>query len=52
VADTLVRLAEELRSSWAPTGYGVLREPVLGRTTQAVLRRAPCPVVVVRGPQD
>jgi nucleotide-binding universal stress UspA family protein len=51
VADTLVRLAKELDSEAIVVGshrHGRLSDILLGSTTQAVLRRAPCPVVIVR----
>jgi nucleotide-binding universal stress UspA family protein len=55
VADTLVRIAREVAAAavvgGAP-GHGVIRELALGSTAKEVLHRAPCPVVVVRGPKD
>jgi nucleotide-binding universal stress UspA family protein len=51
VADTLVRLAKELDSEAMVVGShrrGRLSEILLGSTAQEVLRKAPCPVVVVR----
>jgi nucleotide-binding universal stress UspA family protein len=51
VADTLVRLAKELDSEAMVVGsnwHGRLSEILLGSTAQEVLRKAPCPVVVVR----
>jgi nucleotide-binding universal stress UspA family protein len=51
VADTLVRLAVEQESEAVVVGahrHGRLSELLLGSTSQEILRRAPCPVVVVR----
>jgi nucleotide-binding universal stress UspA family protein len=52
VADTLVRLAQE-RDAQAVVvgthGHGVIGELLLGSTSRGVVKRAPCPVVVVRG---
>lgn len=51
VADTLVRLARE-RDARAVVvgahGYSHVRELLLGSTSREVIRRATCPVVVVR----
>jgi nucleotide-binding universal stress UspA family protein len=55
VADTLVRIAGELAAAAVVVGahgHGVIRELALGSTAKEVLHRAPCPVVVVRGPKD
>jgi nucleotide-binding universal stress UspA family protein len=51
VADTLVRVAEEQDAPAVVIGahnHGALSEVLLGSTSRDVLRRAPCPVVVVR----
>jgi nucleotide-binding universal stress UspA family protein len=52
VADTLVRLAKE-RAAQAIVvgahGHSALTELILGSTSRDVVRRAPCPVVIVRG---
>jgi nucleotide-binding universal stress UspA family protein len=51
VGDTLVRLATE-RDAQALVvgahGHSALGEVLLGRTSQTVVRHAPCPVIVVR----
>jgi nucleotide-binding universal stress UspA family protein len=55
VADTLIRLARELDAPGIVVGahgHGVLSELLLGSTSRAVLKRAPCPVVVVREAKD
>jgi nucleotide-binding universal stress UspA family protein len=52
VADTLVRLAREFDSPAiviGAHGHNALSELLLGSTSRDVVRRAPCPVVVVRG---
>jgi nucleotide-binding universal stress UspA family protein len=52
VAETLVRLARELVAQAlviGAHGHGTLSELLLGRTSRAVMRHAPCPVLVVRG---
>jgi nucleotide-binding universal stress UspA family protein len=52
VADTLIRLAKERRSPGIVVGsHGRrgLTELLLGSTSRTLIRRAPCPVVVVRG---
>ena len=54
VADTLVRLASELDGRalvLGAHGHGELRTLVLGSTLGAVLRRAPCPVLVCMRPK-
>lgn len=51
VADTLVRLARELAAQVivvGPHGHGTLSELLLGSTSRAVLKHAPCPVLVGR----
>jgi nucleotide-binding universal stress UspA family protein len=55
VADTLVRVARERDAAAiviGTHGYGPLGEIVLGSTSRAVIRHAPCPVVVARAPDD
>lgn len=55
VGMTLVRLAEERDAPAVVVGshgHRALREIVMGSTTQEVVRRAPCPALVVRGPKD
>jgi nucleotide-binding universal stress UspA family protein len=55
VADTLVRVAVERSSPGIAVGWhghSALGELLLGSTTQRLLRRAPCPVVVVRHEPD
>jgi nucleotide-binding universal stress UspA family protein len=53
VAETLVRVARE-RDSQALVvgahGHSRLTEVVLGTTSRDVIRNAPCPVVIARGP--
>jgi nucleotide-binding universal stress UspA family protein len=52
VADTLVRLAEELDAQAVVVGthgHRGLRELLLGSTTRTIIQHAPCPTVVVRG---
>jgi nucleotide-binding universal stress UspA family protein len=52
VADTLIRLAREYDSPAiviGTHGHRALSELLLGSTSQDVIRRAPCPVMVVRG---
>ncbi|HEV7897747.1 MAG TPA: universal stress protein [Planosporangium sp.] len=52
VADTLLRLAREFDSRAIVVGahgHRAITELLLGSTSQEVIRRAPCPVVVVRG---
>ncbi|NMI00494.1 universal stress protein [Pseudonocardia acidicola] len=51
VAGTLVRLAEKRNAQSIVLGhhrYGALSEIVLGSTARDVIKRAPCPVLVVR----
>jgi nucleotide-binding universal stress UspA family protein len=51
VAATLVRIASEHDAAAIAVGThsrGVLREALLGSTANAVVRLAPCPVIVVR----
>jgi nucleotide-binding universal stress UspA family protein len=51
VAETLVRLADERGAAAIAVGahgHGALRELVLGSTSGAVVRKATCPVLVVR----
>jgi nucleotide-binding universal stress UspA family protein len=54
VADTLVRVAQE-RDAQAlvvgTRGHSGVDKILLGSTAEAVIRRAPCPVVVARGPE-
>ncbi len=55
VADTLVRLAEEREAQAIVVGahrHGRLSELLLGGTSQGVIRKAPRPVLVVRGPAE
>jgi nucleotide-binding universal stress UspA family protein len=55
VGRTLVRVAEERDAQAIVVGAhnkGRLSEVLLGSTSQAVVRLAPCPVVVVRGRDD
>ncbi|MEY2401459.1 MAG: hypothetical protein QOJ08_1570 [Ilumatobacteraceae bacterium] len=55
VAETLVRLAEEHDAAaivLGSHGHNALREVLLGSTTRDVLKKAPCPAVVVREPKD
>jgi nucleotide-binding universal stress UspA family protein len=55
VADTLLRLAGENDSQAIVVGNTTRRaitEILVGSTTRALLRRATCPVVVVRAPVD
>jgi nucleotide-binding universal stress UspA family protein len=51
VADALLRIAEESDAPAIVVGahnHGELRELLLGSTSHTVVRRAPCPVVIVR----
>jgi nucleotide-binding universal stress UspA family protein len=51
VPDTIVRVARDVDAPAIVLGahnHGRLSELLLGTTSQAVVRRAPCPVVVVR----
>ena len=53
-ADSILKLAEELEVDliiMASHGYGLVGKIVLGSTTERVLKRASCPVLVVR-PRD
>ena len=36
----------------AVSGHGPLRRAALGSTADKVIRRAPCPVIVVSGPDE
>ena len=54
VADTLVRLAEELDGQAIVVGAhsrGRIRKALLGSTSRHVIENAPCPVLVVHGSQ-
>jgi nucleotide-binding universal stress UspA family protein len=51
VADTLIRVVGEVGGQAVVVGahgHGLIREMVLGSTSRDLIRRAPCPVVVVR----
>jgi nucleotide-binding universal stress UspA family protein len=51
VAGTLVRLADEIDAPavvMGAHGHSGIREMLLGSTSRDVIRRAPCPVIVVR----
>ncbi|MHA6793981.1 universal stress protein [Pseudonocardia bannensis] len=51
VPDTLVEVASELDAQTlvlGAHGHGALSELLLGSTSRAVLRKAPCPVMIVR----
>jgi nucleotide-binding universal stress UspA family protein len=51
----IVRLAEENRADLiviATHGRGFISHAILGSTAERVLRRAPCPVLVVREPAE
>ena len=53
--EEIVRLAEQLHADlivMATHGRGFISHAVLGSTTERVVRRAPCPVLVVRDTQD
>jgi nucleotide-binding universal stress UspA family protein len=55
VADTLVRVAGELAAQVLVVGahgHGALSELLLGSTSRAVVKHAPCPVLVVRGEDE
>jgi nucleotide-binding universal stress UspA family protein len=55
IADTLIRVAGEQDAPAVVIGahnHGVLSEVLLGGTSRDVVRRAPCPVVVVREDAD
>jgi nucleotide-binding universal stress UspA family protein len=55
VADTLIRVAEEQDAPAVVVGahrHGALSEVLLGSTSRDVVRRAPCPAVVVREDAD
>jgi nucleotide-binding universal stress UspA family protein len=55
VADTLIRVAEEKDAPAVVVGahrHGALSEVLLGSTSRDVVRRAPCPAIVVREPRD
>jgi nucleotide-binding universal stress UspA family protein len=55
VGRTLVRLAAERDAPAVVVGshgHRAVRELVMGSTTQEVVRHAPCPALVVRGPKD
>jgi nucleotide-binding universal stress UspA family protein len=50
-ADSVIAIAEEKKVDMivmASHGYGLMGQIVLGSTTERVLKRAPCPVLVVR----
>jgi nucleotide-binding universal stress UspA family protein len=51
----VVRLAEQRQADlivMATHGHGFISHAILGSTTERVLRRAPCPVFVVRDPTE
>lgn len=51
----IVRLAEKIRPDlivMAPHGRGFISHALLGSTTDRVMRHAPCPVLVVREPEE
>jgi nucleotide-binding universal stress UspA family protein len=55
IAETLVRVAGEQDAPAVVIGahnHGVLGEVLLGSTSRDVVRRAPCPAVVVRDDAD
>ena len=55
IAQTLVRLAEERDAAAVGVGahgHRAVREVLLGSTSREVVRRAPCPVVIVHGPGE
>lgn len=55
VGATLVRLAREREASAIVVGshrYGRVERILLGSTSRHVLEHAPCPVLVVRAPED
>lgn len=54
-SETIVRIAEEQKADLiviASHGHGLFGQFVLGSTTERVLRRASCPVLVVRPRED
>jgi nucleotide-binding universal stress UspA family protein len=54
VADTLLRLVSEQDAAALVVGshgHKAVREVLFGSTTREIMRRAPCPVVMVRAPQ-
>ena len=51
----IVRLAEERGADlivMATHGRGFISHAILGSTTERVVRRAPCPVLVIRRPES
>lgn len=55
VAETIVRVATERNAAATVVGshgHGRIGEVVLGSTSRDVIRRAPCPVVVVRAREE
>jgi nucleotide-binding universal stress UspA family protein len=55
IADTLIRVAAEQDAPAVVVGahrHGALSEVLLGSTSRDVVRRAPCPAVVVREDAD
>jgi nucleotide-binding universal stress UspA family protein len=55
IADTLIRVVEEKDAPAVVIGahrHGALSEVLLGSTSRDVIRRAPCPVLVVREHDD
>ncbi len=55
VTDIVCEVAEDLKASvivMATHGRSGLSHLVLGSTTENILRKAPCPVLVVRPPEE
>ena len=54
VADKLLDEARKLKAGWiilGSHGHGALHHALLGSVSQAIIKHAPCPVVIVPSPK-